>query len=330
MGMPTIPERLQVNIRRCLASGRRKFALLPANDLASAVAKMIAALDESRRAECQLINYRPPSSSLSEQFGHSATLDAVAHWQPDVLVICEDRDKFYFLSSLNRATWITYPEVLTYGSGHTELKQLEAEELERQTGEPSHAVGYRFAKANIWELLSHYAKAGKRGTILELGVFRGGTLLLIAAMLRALQVKGNRIIGFDTWSGFPKAKTLLDMYSDEAFVYRDFEEIALRLGSHGIELVRGDVSETISSLPSHQSLLLTFIDTDNYTPVKHALPFIAQRTAIGGAIVFDHYFALEEYNDALGEGVAAAEFFASRSDFINLSGTGVFLKMPSA
>lgn len=319
-------EKLLSNVQRLLSIGKKKFALVPENALAQRIHRFISEFITEEKVQCRIWNYDPPDGGLPAEYISSQDSDAILNWQPDALVICEDGMKIRYMSSLNKAPWISFPEVLIYGSDHHFIRQREAEEMESTTGEKSHAVGYSFAKANILELLTHYAAIGKRGTILELGVFRGGTLLLIEKMLKSLDFNGNRLLGFDTWSGFPRPRSLLDMYADSAYVHTDFEDVSQRLCPLGIELVRGDIIDTMRSIP-FDSLLLTFIDTDNYSPVKHALPLIAARTIRGGSIVFDHYYALEEYNDAFGEGVAAAEFFQNHNEFVHLSGTGVFMKM---
>ena len=117
------------------------------------------------------------------------------------------------------------------------------------------------------------------------------------------------------------------MFASKDFVDLQFEQTSTLLQREGVELVKGDIANTINVLRG-TPLLLTFLDTDNYTPTMQALPILAENTIVGGSIVLDHYFALEEYNDALGDGLAAAEFFREHPEFLNLSGTGVFVKLP--
>lgn len=324
---PSIPAALNLGIDHYIASGKTRFVLVPANALAHRLAKELLARSGSAPLEAYVWDYDwQATDSDPSETGVSSQPNHVLPWVPDVLLICENAQKLPLLSALNRLPWQSFPEVVSFGSAHHAINQLFAEALERRTGETSHAVGYRYAKAHFWEVLQHLSRRGKRGTIVELGVFRGGTLLLLSEMLRLLAFSGNRLIGFDTWAGFPTRRSLLDMYSDELFVCRAFDDVSARLGKQGIELVQGDIVDTIDAIRT-DDLLLTFIDTDNYTPIHHALPLIADQTVVGGAIVFDHYFALEEFNDALGEGVAAMEYFAGHPDYLNLSGTGVFLKM---
>jgi O-methyltransferase len=323
-----MPVALTSGVDRCVKAGKRRFLLVPANELAVRLAATIRERHASEHVEVVVWDFEwQAQSEVQEDLTSTSWPSQAQGWLPDVVLVCEDEQKLLVLSALNRLSWTNFPEVISFGSAHHELNQHTAEALEQRAGETSNAVGYHFAKAHFWELLNYFNRTGKRGTIVELGVFRGGTLLLISEMLRAIGSQGNRLVGFDTWSGFPRQRTLLDMYSDEQFVYRDFAAVESRLGKQGIELIRGDIVETIATIKT-DNLLLSFLDTDNYTPVRHALPLIADRTIAGGAIIFDHYYALEEFNDALGEGVAAFEFFAARPDFLNLSGTGVFLKIP--
>jgi len=50
--------------------------------------------------------------------------------------------------------------------------------------------------------------------------------------------------------------------------------------------------------------VLTFIDTDNYTPARAAIEVARERTVPGGAIVFDHFTGTSRFRYTLGERIA--------------------------
>ena len=60
------------------------------------------------------------------------------------------------------------------------------------------------------------------GDIIELGVLRGKSLLTIAVILKKLKIK-KRIIGFDTFSGFPKLHKLdsIDNFKNRKYFTKD-------------------------------------------------------------------------------------------------------------
>ena len=247
-------------------------------------------------------------------------------FDPDALVVCTDVSKDEILSRLNRLDWLRLPKVITFGVAHQESISRSVEEIEQIGGEKSHATGYPFAKAHIFEILRSLRERHCSGWVVELGVFRGGTLLMMNQILKKLSFDGPQLVGFDTFDGFPPRRCLLDLFAMEEFVNRDFDGTAQRLGAEGIRLVRGDIVETASWIDG-KKLLLTFVDTDNYSPVAAALPFCWKGTVTGGAVVFDHYYTKELFLDTIGERVAAWEFFRDRTDYLHLSGTGVFIKI---
>lgn len=308
-----------------LLSTKTRFALVPRNELSRKLREAISAEMEKLGKEVFFFEVRPLTNCLSVDDAYTS-FAPLASWNPDALILCEDESKLFYLSVLNTLPWSRFPSVVVSGSRHHETNLRAAQALEQNTGEVSYAVGYDYLKAHLLELLQHYKRRGMEGDIAELGVYRGGTLLLISEILQNLNFTTPNLIGFDTWDGFPKRRCLLDMYDSDEFDCRDYDQITRKLASRRISLVRGDIVETIRTI-RNRKLLLTFIDTDNYTPAKAALPEIAANTVPGGAIVFDHFFAKEEFNNAIGDGVAAMEFFNLNPEFLNLSGTGVFLKI---
>jgi O-methyltransferase len=154
-------------------------------------------------------------------------------------------------------------------------------------------------------------------------MYKGGTTVMLAKMAAALGLK-SRVIGFDAFSGFPPRRSLLDLYADPVCEFTDLEEVKRYCEPYGIEIVAGDISETYLRLKD-EPVLLTFFDTDNYTPTKAALPLCIEQTVAGGSIVFDHVYSLDEFRYTLGERIAAYEAL-SEGGFLHLHGTGVFTR----
>jgi hypothetical protein len=65
----------------------------------------------------------------------------------------------------------------------------------------------------------------------------------------------------------------------------------------------GDITATCRRLEG-EDLVLSFIDTDNYTPARAALDVARDRTVPGGAIVFDHFTGTSRFRYTLGERIA--------------------------
>ena len=96
------------------------------------------------------------------------------------------------------------------------------------------------------------------------------------------------------------------------------------LDSSNVEIVPGDIAETCTRLEA-EDLVLTFMDTDNYSPAKAALEIVQERTLVGGAIVFDHFTGADRFRYTLGERIAGRVLLGDRRYF-HLHGTGVFYR----
>ena len=93
----------------------------------------------------------------------------------------------------------------------------------------------------------------------------------------------------------------------------------------GVELIRGDITETAKRL-AVEAILLAFVDTDNYSPARAALEVVLPNLVLGGSIVFDHYETTPEFLYTIGERLAAKEVLRD-SGLLQLQGTGVFTRI---
>jgi hypothetical protein len=96
------------------------------------------------------------------------------------------------------------------------------------------------------------------------------------------------------------------------------------LDGRDIEIIAGDITGTCCRLEG-EDLVLTFIDTDNYTPATAAIDVARERTVPGGAIVFDHFTGDGRFRYTLGERIAGRALLGDPRWFY-LHGTGVFYR----
>lgn len=170
-------------------------------------------------------------------------------------------------------------------------------------------------------ILAHYELYKKiidiPGSVIECGVFRGGTLIQFASFRELLETENSRkIIGFDVFGEFPEAQNEADQKFRESWVketnneFLTKEEIAKSFAYKGIgniELVEGDILETAKRyVTDHPELkiALLHIDTDIYEPAKEALNVFFDRVVKGGVVAFD------DYGTVGGETRAVDEFFS--------------------
>ncbi|MGH3871748.1 MAG: hypothetical protein ACRDSR_09605 [Pseudonocardiaceae bacterium] len=114
------------------------------------------------------------------------------------------------------------------------------------------------------------------------------------------------------------------MYEHEDCAFTDLSAVRRYLANCKVEIVVGDIVETSRRLEG-EDLVLTFIDTDNYTSAKAALKVVKGRTLVGGAIVFDHFTGVDRFRYTLGERLAGYPLLGD-SRYLHLHGTGVFYR----
>jgi O-methyltransferase len=139
-----------------------------------------------------------------------------------------------------------------------------------------------------------------KGAVIECGVFRGSTLLGIAHRLEVLGIRDAKLIGCDSFQGFP-APVQEDALEDGTFheraqegVFREtsYEALQSRIEALGyaqnIRLLKGFFAETLLQL-SGVTFSLVHLDCDLYESYLSCLYFLYPRLVPGGFMVFDEY-----------------------------------------
>jgi hypothetical protein len=158
------------------------------------------------------------------------------------------------------------------------------------------------------------------GEFLELGVYKGSSLIRFATFRETLETTNSRkIIGMDSFGFFPRpdSEILSDIDFIETFeseggpglAITDLERILSKKGFSNIELIKGDISSTLPELlqvnPQLRFAAVHF-DLDVYPITKFALGLVWERVVHGGYLIFDDYGSIE------GETVAVDNFIADR------------------
>jgi O-methyltransferase len=303
------------------ARGRRRLALLGATELCL---DLYARLTSSGVSGSVTAIYDPRPERQGLRIGpHTVRpLDPPPEPEVDLLVVCADADKEALLLAFTQSC-PALPEVVLAGIAHFEFRDPLFVELTEKKLVKSTATGSPHTLIHLFQSLRHAAAVGAKGAIVEFGMYKGGTTVMLAKIAEALGLT-SQVIGFDAFTGFPPRRSVLDLYADPVCEFTNLEEVRRYCDPYGIEIVPGDISETYHRLDD-EPLLLSFFDTDNYSPSKAALPLCIEQTVQGGSIVFDHVYSLEEFRYTLGERIAAYELL-SDSGFFHLHGTGVFTR----
>ena len=164
---------------------------------------------------------------------------------------------------------------------------------------------------------------GIQGSVIECGVLRGGGLMGWAHFSAIFEPTNHqrRVVGFDTFSGFPKLSThdqssessearpgglAVDSYDHLQRCVELFDMNRFVGHVPKVELVRGDATETIPRyLKENPQLIvsLLYLDFDLYEPTLVALKHFLPRMPKGAVIAFDEL----NLKDWRGESIAVLE-----------------------
>jgi hypothetical protein len=173
------------------------------------------------------------------------------------------------------------------------------------------------------ELYQHALRVN--GVVMEFGVRWGQNLALFVAMRGMLEPfnRSRKIIGFDTFAGFPSIHTKdgsgTPAYLGAFQVSKDYEQyLAELLAYHEVEspishlrkfeLVKGDATQTVPAyLQQHPETIisLAFFDFDLFEPTKLCLEAIRPYLVKGSVLGFDEL----NHPDWPGETQALREVF---------------------
>jgi hypothetical protein len=188
-------------------------------------------------------------------------------------------------------------------------------------------------RLHLKRFLAHYELFQKvvdlPGDIVELGVFRGASLMSWANFLeiRCMGDRQRRVFGFDNFAGFTEIETkdgavsghfkkapggfdsagYEDMLQDAISIYDADRFIPYKAR---VVLVKGDVEKTVPEFvvanPGIRISLLHF-DVDLYRPTVTALEHLWPLVVPGGVVAFDEY-GIPPWE---GESRAVDEYFAA-------------------
>lgn len=128
------------------------------------------------------------------------------------------------------------------------------------------------------------------GEVWELGVFQGGTALLLKSAMVSLGLdRVSRLRLFDTFEGMPEADPELDLHRAGDFRDTSLDEVRRVVGD--AEFLTYHVGRVPGSLAGLESSELRFahIDLDIHDSILASLEFIHPRLVPGGVLVLDDY-----------------------------------------
>jgi hypothetical protein len=240
----------------------------------------------------------------------------------DVLVVASDEDKQDIL--LAALPYVQgAPKVIVAGDGHLAFRDPVYNRERALLLVPSLANGYPHSLPHLYQCLVNASRLGLCGVVAEFGMYKGGTTMFLSRVIERLGEEWP-VIGFDTFCGFPPRRSPLDMYDHPDCVFTDLEAVRRYVAGRNVEIVAGDIVATAARLAT-EDVVLSFVDTDNYSSARAALAVIQERTVVGGAIVFDHFTGNNRFRYTIGERIAGLPLL-NDARYFHLHGTGVFYR----
>jgi hypothetical protein len=187
----------------------------------------------------------------------------------------------------------------------------------------------------LYKSVQYIVSANIPGDFVEAGVWRGGSCMLIAETLLALDESSRRIFLFDTFAGHPRpdVEKDIDIWGNQAidewqrtkgddhhgqWAYASLEEVRANLALTGypaddLVFVKGMVEETVVDLDALHRIALLRLDTDWYESTKAGLEHLYPRLVSGGVLVVD------DYGHYKGQQLAVDEYLTARKEPILLN-----------
>jgi O-methyltransferase len=141
----------------------------------------------------------------------------------------------------------------------------------------------------LWSLLEELADVP--GSVLEVGVWRGGSGSLMAQRAAALGFP-DTVYLCDTWEGVVKTGEVDTYYRDGKHddTSREIvESLVQRLGLSNVELLQGIFPDDTASRVEAEEFRLCHIDVDVYQSASDVLDWVWPRLSRGGVVVYDDY-----------------------------------------
>lgn len=177
-------------------------------------------------------------------------------------------------------------------------------------------VGHRRLD-NIHACIEAVVADGVPGDLIETGVWRGGTVILMKAILRQLRAENRVVWAADSFDGLPPPTHFVDRelpsFDLSSFDYMkvsldQVRENFARFGllDEGIRFLKGWFADTLPSAPIERLALLR-LDGDMYESTRDALAPLYPLLSSGGFVVVDDYLswpgcrkAVDEYRTTHG------------------------------
>lgn len=164
---------------------------------------------------------------------------------------------------------------------------------------------------NIQYCVEQVLKDGVPGDLIETGVWRGGAVIFMRGLLKALGVTDRTVWVADSFEGLPKADYA--QYPKESQMeFHKFELLAVSIDGvrenfhrYGllddqVRFLKGWFRDTLPKAPIDRLAVLR-LDGDLYESTMDALVNLYDKVSIGGFVIIDDYNSVKSCNHAVDD-----------------------------
>ncbi len=163
---------------------------------------------------------------------------------------------------------------------------------------------------NVRSECERVIQAGIPGDFMETGVWRGGAVMMMRAVLKAYGIAGRRVIAADSFAGLPPPSE--DVAPDagaEFHTWADFavslDEVKANFSRYGllddqVVFLEGLFKDTLPAAPVAQLAVLR-LDGDMYESTRDGIVNLYPKLSRGGTLIADDYFLFEAHRTAIDE-----------------------------
>lgn len=157
----------------------------------------------------------------------------------------------------------------------------------------------------LYSGVNHVLDRNIPGDFVECGVWRGGSSLLVALILKQRGISNRKVVLYDTFAGMPAPTEfdvdkyghtgfqMMEEYADEVgWCYASLDDVSSVFKEQEfqfpVQFIQGDVMVT---LPEQQpsSIALLRLDTDWYESTALEYELLYPRLSMGGVLIIDDY-----------------------------------------
>jgi O-methyltransferase/8-demethyl-8-(2,3-dimethoxy-alpha-L-rhamnosyl)tetracenomycin-C 4'-O-methyltransferase len=163
---------------------------------------------------------------------------------------------------------------------------------------------------NVRSECERVIQAGIPGDFMETGVWRGGAVMMMRAVLKAYGITDRRVIAADSFAGLPPptegvapdAGAEFHTWTDFAVLLETVQDYFARYGllDDQVVFLKGLFKDTLPTAPVERLAVLR-LDGDMYESTRDGIVNLYPKLMSGGTLIADDYFLFEAHRTAIDE-----------------------------